>query len=144
MKKILLVGTNEGSFDYNRNLKFDQIKNSQIEVQLHADMVFREGIDKVLIQISIRYLLEKEQILNYSISLLFKVQDWDVYFKEMSNNDLLASDETHRMLSVAVGFLRGSLSLQERSTPFKGAFLPLIDIDALSKEVSVNRLKESK
>lgn len=142
MKKIILVGTDEGSFDYNRNLEFGKIKDEEIGIELHSEMVFKPGLDKILIRIGVRYMLKKEQILIYSVALWFKVENWDAYTNGMSDEAILATDESMRMLAVTVGFLRGSLSLQERTTPFKGAFLPLINIKDLAKEVVINRLKD--
>lgn len=142
MKEIRLVGTDEGSFDYNRNLDFEIIKDKKIEIQLHAEMVFKEGVDRVLFQIQVRYILGKEQLISYSVFLWFIVREWSDYVKGMSDRDVLALEETYSMLDITVGFLRGSLSLQERSTPFKGAFLPIVDINSLMKEVKVNRLKD--
>lgn len=89
-----------------------------------------------------RYLLYKDQLINYSVSLNFKVDQWVDYIRDKKDEDLLHSEELHRMLAISVGFLRGSLSLQLRTTPLKGAFLPLIDIDALIKNVNINRVKE--
>ncbi len=142
MKKIRIIGTDEGSFDYNRNLNFEQIKNKPLEIQLHVEMIFKEGFDKVLFRSYVRYLLEKDQVMKYDVSLWFLVQNWDEYIKDMKDDDIHNLDETYRMLAVTIGFLRGSLSLQERSTPFKGAFLPLLDIEALMKEVIVKRLTD--
>lgn len=143
MNKIILVGTNEGSFDYNRNIVFADIKDKEIEIQLHTDIVFKAGTDNVLLRMFVRYMQNKEQIISYDVSLGFKVIDWQILIKDMKDEDILKTEEVLRMIVVTIGFLRGSLSLQERTTPFKKAFLPLIDdINALIKDVSIYRLKE--
>lgn len=142
MKKIVLIGTDEGSFDYNRNVDFQAIKDKELQLQLHAEFVCSEIRDTVMMMVFTRYLLNKDQLINYSISLNFKVDQWVDYIRDKKDEDLLHSEELHRMLAISVGFLRGSLSLQLRTTPLKGAFLPLIDIDALCKNVNINRVKE--
>ena len=70
MKKIVLVGTDEGSFDYNRNIDFPSIKNQEIQLQLHVEMVYKEDSDRIIMMVFTRYLLKKEQLLNYKISLV--------------------------------------------------------------------------
>lgn len=141
MKKIVLTATDEGSFDYNRNVDFSGIKNVELQLQVHVEMVFKDDSENVMIVVYTRYLREKEQLINYSVSLNFKVDQWPEYVKDLKDVDVLETEEVHRMLGIAVGYLRGSLALQLRSTSLKGAFLPLIDIDSLSKKVNVNRLK---
>lgn len=141
MKKIILVGTNEGSFDYNRHVDFASIKNVELQLQLHAEMVFKEDIDTIMMVVFTRYLHGKEQLMNYSVSLTFKVGHWSEYVEGMGDKDILGTEEVHRMLGITVGFLRGSLSLQLRSTTLNGAFLPLVNIEELCKDVNVNRLK---
>lgn len=140
MKKIVLVGTDEGSFDYNRNADFPSIKNQEIQLQLHVEMIHKEDSDRIIMMVFTRYLLNKEQLLNYSISLNFKVDQWPEYIKGMNDVQIQSLEEVHRMLGISVGFLRGSLSLQERTTPLRGAFLPLINIDDLSKNINITRL----
>lgn len=140
MKKITLIGTDEGLFDYNRNVNFDSIKNVEIQLQLHAEMVFKEDVDTVMMMVLTRYLQGKEQLISYGVSLHFSVAQWAEYVKDMKDDDILATEEVHRMLGIAIGYLRGSLSLQLRSTSLKGAFLPLVNIESLSKQVKINRL----
>lgn len=144
MMKIILVGTNEGSFDYNRNLDFQSIKDEEIQIQLHPEMLFLEGNDIVSVMLFTRFLLKKEEILKYSVTLHFKVENWTEFVKEKTDNEVRSTEEIHRMLGIIVGFLRGSLSLQERTTPLKGAFLPLVDIQRLSMDMNINRKSESR
>lgn len=140
MKKIVLVGTDEGSFDYNRNVDFQSIRSKEIQLQLHVDMVHKDDSDRIIMVVYTRYLLNKEQLLNYNISLNFKVEQWPEYIKGMNDAQIQSLEEVHRMLGISVGFLRGSLSLQERTTPLRGAFLPLINIEDLSKNINITRL----
>lgn len=143
MKKITLVGADEGAFDYNRSIDSIESVKRDVEIMLHVEMVFREGVDVVTFQVFTRYVSDKLRLLDYSVTLGFRVENWSNEVMDKSNADVLAMDEVRRMLSIAVGFLRGSLSLQTRTTPFKGAFLPLVNIDNLKKNVNVNRLKDS-
>lgn len=140
MKKLFLIGADEGSFDYNRNFDHSKVEKREVEIRLQVEMVFKKGVDIVTFRIFVRYSLGKEQLLDYNTTLGFKVIGWSEYVEPMKDEEILNTAEVHRMLAVSVGFLRGSLSLQERSTPFKGAFLPLIDIEALKKNVIINRL----
>lgn len=144
MKKMRLIGSDEGSFDYNRNVEFSSIAKKEVEIQLHAEFSCMEDVNVVSVSLFTRYLLEKEQLLNYSISLIFEIDDWASFVKENKDEDILDSEEVHRILAISVGFLRGSLSLQLKTTPLKGAFLPLINIDGLKKNMNINRLKQSK
>ena len=140
MKNITLVRTDEGSFDYNRNADFQSIKDKKLQLMLHVEMGFSDDMDIVTMVVYTRYMLDKEQLLNYKVSLSFKVEQWSDYVREMNDDSIRSLEEVHRMLGIAVGFLRGSLSLQERTTPLKGAFLPLVNIEGLSKKINIIRL----
>ena len=143
MKRMRLIGSDEGSFDYNRNVEFSSIAKREVSIQLHAELTCMENENIVSVSLFTRYLLEKDQLLNYRVSLMFEIEGWASFINEHKDEDILESDEVYRILAISVGFLRGSLSLQQKTTPLRGAFLPLINIEGLKKNANINRLKHT-
>lgn len=69
--------------------------------------------------------------------LTFRVDGWRELVSGLKEEDLLQEDSVKLMLEITVGFMRGSLFIQEKNTPLEGWNLPILPIQNLLSKIHV-------
>jgi hypothetical protein len=59
------------------------------------------------------------------------VDNWQKDFTNLPDKELREKDEVKKMLEITIGFMRGSLFVQEKNTLLEGLNLPIIIVDEL-------------
>lgn len=134
MNGIIFIGAVEGSLNYNRTIdyKFENFKKD-IQIGVRAELLLDVNTDMVGLRFYLRIKSKNNEIsiLDYHVTLTFKVENWQKDFTPLSKKKLLEKDEVKKMLEITIGFMRGSLFVQEKNTPLEGLNLPIIVVDEL-------------
>lgn len=134
MNDIIFIGAVDGSLNYNRTIDYKS-ENFKKDLQIGVRAELLRGIetDMVGVRFYLRIKSKKKDIniLDYHVTLTFKVENWQKDFARLADNELREKDEVKRMLEITVGFIRGALFVQEKNTPLEGLNLPILIISDL-------------
>ena len=134
MNNIIFIGAVEGSLNYNRTIDYKSENfKKDIQIGVRAELLLDVNTDMVRLRFYLRIKSKnnKVNILDYHVTLTFKVENWQKDFTNLSKEELLEKDEVKKMLEITIGFMRGSLFVQEKNTPLEGLNLPIIIVDEL-------------
>jgi hypothetical protein len=130
MANIIFINATESPFNYNRTLdiKSDAIRKN-LSLGIRSELLYAKGVDLVEMRLYLIMKYEKEQVFSYNVGLTFTIAGWKEKLSSGATNvDIQNSEEVSKMLDITVGFIRGSLFVQEKSTPFEGMNLPILSI----------------
>lgn len=134
MNGIIFIGAVEGSLNYNRTIDYKSENfKKDIQIGVRAELLLDVNTDMVGLRFYLRIKSKNNEIsiLDYHVTLTFKVENWQKDFTPLSKKKLLEKDEVKKMLEITIGFMRGSLFVQEKNTPLEGLNLPIIVVDEL-------------
>lgn len=134
MNGIIFIGAVEGSLNYNRTIDYKSENfKKDIQIGVRAELLLDVNTDMVGLRFYLRIKSKNNEIsiLDYHVTLTFKVENWQKDFTPLSKEKLLEKDEVKKMLEITIGFMRGSLFVQEKNTPLEGLNLPIIVVDEL-------------
>ena len=134
MNNIIFIGAVEGSLNYNRTIDYKSENfKKDIQIGVRAELLLDVNTDMVGLRFYLRIKSKNNEvnILDYHVTLTFKVENWQKDFTNLSKEKLLEKDEVKKMLEIAIGVMRGSLFVQEKNTPLEGLNLPIIIVDEL-------------
>lgn len=134
MNNIIFIGAVDGSLNYNRTIDYKSENfKKDIQIGVRAELLLDVNTDMVGLRFYLRIKSKnnKVNILDYHVTLTFKVENWQKDFTNLSKEELLEKDEVKKMLEITIGFMRGSLFVQEKNTPLEGLNLPIIIVDEL-------------
>jgi hypothetical protein len=134
MNNIIFIGAVEGSLNYNRTIDYKSVnfkKDTQIGVRTELLRDVDTDMVGVRFYIRIKSKDNKVNILDYHVTLTFKVDNWQKDFTNLPDKELREKDEVKKMLEITIGFMRGSLFVQEKNTLLEGLNLPIIIVDEL-------------
>lgn len=134
MNNIIFIGAVEGSLNYNRTIDYKSVnfkKDTQIGVRTELLRDIDTDMVGVRFYIRIKSKDNKVNILDYHVTLTFKVDNWQKDFTNLPDKELREKDEVKKMLEITIGFMRGSLFVQEKNTLLEGLNLPIIIVDEL-------------
>lgn len=134
MNNIIFIGAVEGSLNYNRTIDYKSENfKKDIQIGVRAELLLDVNTDMVGLRFYLRIKSKNNEvnILDYHVTLTFKVENWQKDFTNLSKEKLLEKDEVKKMLEITIGFMRGSLFVQEKNTPLEGLNLPIIIVDEL-------------
>lgn len=134
MNGIIFIGAVEGSLNYNRTIDYkSESFKKDIQIGVRAELLLDVNTDMVGLRFYLRIKSKNNEIsiLDYHVTLTFKVENWQKDFTSLSKEKLLKKDEVKKMLEITIGFMRGSLFVQEKNTPLEGLNLPIIIVDEL-------------
>ena len=94
------------------------------------ELLERMKDEQLLLEIEKGNELAMDTLLNRYFSLVkYRVREY--YLSGGEEEDLLQEDTVKLMLEITVGFMRGSLFIQEKNTPLEGWNLPILPIQNL-------------
>lgn len=134
MNNIIFIGAVDGSLNYNRTIDYKSENfKKDIQIGVRAELLLDVNTDMVGLRFYLRIKSNNDEvnILDYHVTLTFKVKNWQKDFTNLSKEELLEKDEVKKMLEITIGFMRGSLFVQEKNTPLEGLNLPIIIVDEL-------------
>lgn len=134
MNNIIFIGAVEGPLNYNRTIDYKSVnfkKDTQIGVRTELLLDVDTDMVGVRFYIRIKSKDNKVNILDYHVTLTFKVDNWQKDFTNLPDKELREKDEVKKMLEITIGFMRGSLFVQEKNTLLEGLNLPIIIVDEL-------------
>ena len=134
MNNIIFIGAVEGSLNYNRTIDYKSVnfkKDTQIGVRTELLLDVDTDMVGVRFYIRIKSKDNKVNILDYHVTLTFKVDNWLKDFTNFPDKELREKVEVKKMLEITIGFMRGSLFVQEKNTLLEGLNLPIIIVDEL-------------
>lgn len=141
-ENIIFLGAVDNSFNYNRTIDYQSKEVKQnIKIGVHTELLFGPTDTNI---VGIRFFLlmkhKEEIILNYDVTLTFKVDGWKNKISKLNKEELLRSKEIEQMVEITVGFMRGSLFVQEKNTPLERMNLPILSIPNLLSNIQVIEL----
>ena len=134
MNNIIFIGAVEGSLNYNRTIDYKSVNfKNDIQIGVRTELLRDVDTDMVGVRFYIRIKSKdnKVNILVYHVTLTFKVENWQKDFTNLPDKELREKDEVKKMLEITIGFMRGSLFVQEKNTLLEGLNLPIIIVDEL-------------
>lgn len=134
MNNIIFIGAVEGSLIYNRTIDYKSVNfKKDIQIGVRTELLRDVDTDMVGVRFYIRIKSKdnKVNILDYHVTLTFKVDNWQKDFTNLPDKELREKDEVKKMLEITIGFMRGSLFVQEKNTLLEGLNLPIIIVDEL-------------
>lgn len=135
---MVFLGAVEGSFSYNRSIDYKSAEiKKKVVLKLRPELLYAVDSDIVGMQFYLLGKHEEEQILSYNVMLTFRVDGWRELVSGLKEEDLLQEDTVKLMLEITVGFMRGSLFIQEKNTPLEGWNLPILPIQNLLSKIHV-------
>jgi hypothetical protein len=132
MTNIIFLGAVESPFNYNRTIDYqsEEIKKN-IEIGVRTELLGTAGINIVGVRFHLMMKHKEEQIMNYDVTLTFNIEDWKGKIDKWTKEKVLQTEELKEMVGITIGFMRGSLFVQEKSTPLEGMNLPILSIPDL-------------
>ena len=135
---VVFLGAVEGSFSYNRSIDYKSAEiKKKVVLKLRSELLYAVDSDIVGMQFYLLGKHEEEQFLSYNVMLTFRVDGWRELVSGLKEEDLLQEDTVKLMLEITVGFMRGSLFIQEKNTPLEGWNLPILPIQNLLSKIHV-------
>lgn len=139
MENIIFLGAVESPFNYNRSIDYQskEIRRG-IEMGVRTELLFGSTDTNI---VGIRFFLlmkhKEEIILNYNVTLTFGIEGWKDKVGKLNKEELLHTKEIEQMVEITVGFMRGSLFVQEKNTPLENMNLPILSISSLLSNIQV-------
>lgn len=141
MANIIFLEANESPFSYNRTIDYkSEGVRKNIEIGVRTELLYTTGADMVGVRLYLLMKHDGEQILNYCVTLAFNVEGWVEKYSKLAKEALLQAKEIEKMVEITVGFMRGSLFVQEKNTPLEGMNLPILTISELLPRIHVMKL----
>lgn len=138
MANIIFLGAAESPFNYNRTIDYqsEDIKKN-IEVGVRTELLGAVGINIVGIRFYLMMKSKEQQILNYNVTLTFNIEGWKDKISKWDKKEILQTEELKKMVEITIGFMRGSLFVQEKNTPLEGLNLPILSIPDLLSNIQM-------
>lgn len=145
MAKIIFLGAVDSPFSYNRSLEYssDEVKKN-INFGVRTEFVCLTdvaGLVFVKFYLLVKY-GDKEKILDYNVSLSFRVEDKNIC--GLSDAELRADADVKKMVEIAIGFMRGTLFFQEKNTPIEGLNLPILSVREILPNMKIQKYSKRK